>query len=90
MQQYLAQYFGKEHIQAVESLPQAGSNRIYYRVFSDGNTFIACESSNTNENETFFYFTEFFKQHGSPVPQLLHISHDRTKYIQEDVLSSIF
>ena len=85
MQQYLAQYFGKEHIQAVESLPQAGSNRIYYRVFSDGNTFIACESSNTNENETFFYFTEYFKQHGSPVPQLLHISPDRTKYIQEDV-----
>ena len=85
MQQYLEQYFGKENILSVEPLAQAGSNRKYYRVFSGDKTFIACESSNTEENESFFYFTDFFKQHGSPVPQLLQMSKDRKKYIQEDV-----
>ncbi|GBL34486.1 hypothetical protein EMGBS15_00810 [Filimonas sp.] len=77
MQAFLDQYFGKENIIQVEQLALAGSNRMYYRVYSSNKTFIACESSNTEENETFFYFSDFFKHHQLPVPQILHISPDR-------------
>ncbi len=85
MQDYIEQYFGKENIVKIEPLVQAGSNRKYYRIFSGDKTFIGCESSNTEENETFFYFSEFFKAHQVPVPTILQISKDRKKYIQEDV-----
>lgn len=85
MRIYLETYFGKEHITSIESLAKAGSDRKYYRVTANHQTYIACESSNTEENETFFYFSEFFKQHQIPVPTIYTISDDRTRYIQEDV-----
>lgn len=85
MHHYLETYFGKEHISSIEPLAKAGSDRKYYRVTANDQTFIACESLNIAENETFFYFSEFFKQHQIPVPVILHISEDRTHYIQEDL-----
>ena len=85
MQIYLEKYFGKDQIIKIEPLAKAGSDRQYYRVHLQDETYIACESTNIEENETFFYFTTFFKSHHIPVPSMIDIDTDRSKYILEDL-----
>ncbi len=85
MQLYLQTYFGADKNIQIVPLAQAGSDRKYYRVIVDDTSYIACENNNSKENESFFYFSDFFDKHGIPVPKIIDISKDRTKYIQEDV-----
>ncbi|HOZ50332.1 MAG TPA: RNase adapter RapZ [Chitinophagaceae bacterium] len=88
MQIYLENYFGKEQIIKIDPLAKAGSDRQYYRVHLQDQTYIACESKNLEENETFFYFTSFFSSHQIPVPALIDIHVDRSKYILQDLGTS--
>ena len=76
--------FSKEAITNIEKLPQSGGDRVYYRVFTTRQNFIATYSTNLRETETFLYFTDTFKNAGAPVPEIYAVNADKTLYIQED------
>ena len=76
--------FSKEVITNIEKLPQSGGDRVYYRVFTTRQNFIATYSTNLRETETFLYFTDTFKNAGAPVPEIYAVNADKTLYIQED------
>ena len=54
--------FSKSGITAIDTLPQSGSERHYYRIHAAGKTYIATYGANLKENETFIYFSTHFKQ----------------------------
>lgn len=69
----------------VAVLPQAGSERRYFRLTAeDGRSVIGTCGANVRENDTFAYFAEAFYRKGIPVPALLERSADGTAYLQED------
>ncbi len=72
-----------KHVKRVDKLLEAGSNRVYFRIFTEQKSYIGTYSDNINENETFFYFTEHFKNQ-KLVPQIQSIAENRKIYIQED------
>jgi aminoglycoside/choline kinase family phosphotransferase len=79
------QWKGNEPRQ-VDVLPESGSNRRYFRLHGqDGETVIGTLGTNVKENETFLYFSEHFRQHNLPVPQVLAVSEDKTSYLQQDL-----
>lgn len=69
----------------IEKLPQSGSDRTYFRIYSRDETFIATYNPNIPENRTFINFTLHFRQKNLPVPEILAISDDTLIYIQEDL-----
>ncbi len=68
----------------IEKIPQSGSDRLYFRVYSDDTTYIATHGRNVRENETFIYFSRHFKKYNSPVPNIFAVNKEVTVYIQED------
>ncbi|MEP6746918.1 MAG: RNase adapter RapZ [Bacteroidota bacterium] len=68
----------------VEKIPQSGSDRIYFRINTATQNYIATYGHNVKENETFIYFSRHFKKAGSPVPEIFCVNNDHTIYIQED------
>ncbi|WP_207492021.1 RapZ C-terminal domain-containing protein [Aridibaculum aurantiacum] len=80
-EQYKKQPAGK-----IEKLPQSGSDRVYFRIFSDsGESYIATYNQNIKENETFLSFTDHFRKAGLPMPQVLIVNDDKTIYLQQDL-----
>jgi RNase adapter protein RapZ len=74
-----------EEPSGVDVLPQSGSDRRYFRIYTlKGETYIATFGANLKENEAFIYFADHFHQKALPVPKIFAISDDRTSYIQED------
>jgi len=69
----------------IEKLPQSGSDRIYFRIYHSGNTYIATHGVNTRENRTFIYFSRHFKERHLPVPEIFAVNETETTYIQEDL-----
>src|SRR6476619_1692770 len=69
---------------AIEKLPQAGSDRHYYRILTDKGNGICTHGLNTKENETFIYFSNHFREKGLSTPTVHYVSEDATIYIQED------
>ncbi len=69
----------------IEKLPQSGSDRIYFRIYFEDETFIATYNNNIQENRTFINFTLHFRQKNLPVPEILAISDGVSIYIQEDL-----
>lgn len=76
--------FSKAEITAIDKLPQAGSERHYYRLHTANKSFIAAYGANLKENETFIYFSKHFKQNGLAVPEIFCINPPKDIYIQED------
>ena len=54
--------FSKAAITAIDKLPQAGSERHYFRIYTTDKTFIATYGANLKENESFIYFSKHFKK----------------------------
>lgn len=81
----LFEAFKGEPAERIEKLPQSGSDRIYFRIYHRGETFIATFNNNIPENRTFINFTLHFRQKQLPVPEILAISNDTSIYIQEDL-----
>lgn len=69
----------------IEKLPQSGSDRIYFRIYSGKDTFIATYNHNRRETQTFIYFSRHFVQACLPVPKILAVNADDTIYIQQDL-----
>jgi aminoglycoside/choline kinase family phosphotransferase len=81
----LFEAFKKAKEDRIEKLPQSGSDRIYFRIYSGNETYIATYNINIRENETFFYFSHHFKTSGLPMPTIYAANEDKTIYIQEDL-----
>ncbi len=76
--------FNSNKITGIEKLPKSGGDRVYYRITTDTNSYIAAHNTNVKENNAFLYFSGHFKNVKAPVPQIFVVSNDRTLYIQED------
>jgi len=76
--------FSKEPITAIDKLPQAGSERHYFRIYTAGKNFIATYGANIKENDAFIYFSEHFKKKGLASAQIFCINKEKDIYIQED------
>jgi len=75
----------KLEIISIDKLPQSGSERNYYRINTDDKTFIATYGKNLKENESFIYFSNYFKKKNLSVPEIFCINTQRDIYIQEDL-----
>lgn len=76
--------FSTSEIAAIDKLPQAGSERHYYRIHTADKNYIATWGANLKENETFIYFSRHFKERDLSVPQIFCINAEEDLYIQED------
>ena len=76
--------FSKAEITSIDKLPQAGSERHYYRMHTADKTFIATYGANLKENESFIYFSKHFKKKNLSVPEIFSINADKDIYIQQD------
>ena len=50
----------------IDRLPQAGSERHYFRIHTQGMTYIATAGENIKENESFIYLSNQFHQKQLP------------------------
>ena len=71
-------------ISGIEKLPQSGGDRIYFRIETADESFIATYNANLKENETFIYFSNHFAKANVPVPKVLAVNKERDLYIQQD------
>ena len=81
----LFESIGKGKPDRIEKLPQSGSDRVYFRIYSGEETFIATYNLNQRETQTFIYFSRHFVNAGLPVPHILGVNEDDTIYIQQDL-----
>jgi aminoglycoside/choline kinase family phosphotransferase len=70
--------------ESVDVLPQSGSERRYFRLYSANESVIGTYGANIKENESFFYFSQEFKKKNLAIPEILAISEDRQFYLQQD------
>lgn len=77
--------YSSERIDRIEKLPQSGSSRQYFRIFSGGKSYIATYNLNEKENNTFVAFSLHFKKLNLPVPAIYAVSDDSLLYLQEDL-----
>ncbi|BAV10191.1 Phosphotransferase enzyme family protein [Filimonas lacunae] len=77
--------FNRQSIRRIEKLPQSGSDRIYFRIYTESESFIATYNLNIRENETFIQFSQHFVQAGLPVPAIYAWNEEKTIYIQQDL-----
>ena len=68
-----------------ERLPGAGSNREYYRMNGNRGTVIGCVGTSRDENHAFIYLCRHFASRRLPVPELLAVSDDELRYLQNDL-----
>ncbi|HEY5463598.1 MAG TPA: RNase adapter RapZ [Hanamia sp.] len=73
-----------EPIQNFEKLPKSGGDRIYFRIETEKNSFIATYNENLRESATFLYFTQHFSKINAPVPKIYFTSDDDRMYVQQD------
>ena len=76
--------YSSEPVISINKIPQSGSIRIYYRIVTASNSFIATYGINIKENLSFIRFSRHFKSKGCPVPEIFAVNTEGTIYIQED------
>ena len=81
----LFQQYCKDAIEDIETIPQSGGDRVYYRIKTANGSYIATSNYNIQENEAFLYFSEHFKKAWCPVPEIYFVNENKTKYLQQDV-----
>jgi aminoglycoside/choline kinase family phosphotransferase len=69
----------------VEALPRSGSDRIYFRLKTEGFSVIGAFNADVSENEAFFSFTDAFSAMGVNVPAILKISDCKKYYLLTDL-----
>ncbi|QDP85502.1 phosphotransferase [Chryseobacterium sp. SNU WT5] len=65
------------------TLAQSGSSRINFVGKNATDNYILTFNENLRENESFYYFSNVFKELGLNTPEIFKISQDRQLYIQE-------
>lgn len=77
--------YSQNEVTKIEKIPQSGGDRQYFRIYCSTNeTYIATNSNNIRENETFIYLSQQFSKITAPVPIVLATNSELTLYIQED------
>lgn len=70
----------------VEELPGQGSNRKYFRLWGeDGSHVIGVIGTSRDENHAFVYLSRHFAKRQLPVPHIIAVSDDETRYLQTDL-----
>lgn len=70
----------------VEELPGQGSNRKYFRLWGeDGSHVIGVIGTSRDENHAFIYLSRHFVKRQLPVPHIIAVSDDETRYLQTDL-----
>ena len=69
------------------ALTASGSNRRYYRIFSEDRevSLIGVQGTSRDENHAFLTMDEHFLSKGLNVPRVLAVSDDEMAYVQEDL-----
>lgn len=76
--------FGEPPI-SIEPLAQAGSNRQYFRLTSQGGqTCVGVVGTNVTENRSFIYLARHFGSKGLPVPTIFAVTEDESAYLQSN------
>jgi aminoglycoside/choline kinase family phosphotransferase len=70
---------------SIDVLPQSGSERRYFRLHDETQSYIGAFGLNIRENETFIYFSRHFRERDLSVPEILAVSDDKLCYLQEDL-----
>lgn len=69
-----------------EKLPQAGSNRQYYRLAdAEGHSVVGVVGTSREECHAFIYLSRHFELRQLPVPRILAESDDELRYLQTDL-----
>jgi aminoglycoside/choline kinase family phosphotransferase len=76
--------YSNASISSIDKLPQAGSERHYFRLHTEAGNYIATYGANLQENETFIYFSNHFAEKKLSTAVIFCISDDKSIYIQED------
>lgn len=76
--------YSDENITSIDTLPQEGSERRYFRIVTSTTTFIATHGANLRENETFIYFSNHFYKKKLCTPKIFCVNTLKDIYIQED------
>ena len=80
---FLNDYFQKDY--QLIPLTGDGSNRKFFRVFSQKKSFILTSSSNIKENKSFLYLSYALKKRGIAVPEIYKVDSSKKFYLQEDL-----
>jgi aminoglycoside/choline kinase family phosphotransferase len=73
-----------DEIEAFEKLPKSGGDRIYFRIVTKKNSYIATYNENIKENIAFLNFSADMKKINAPVPEIYLVHPEKQMYIQED------
>ncbi len=85
LRQLFSRHFGELPV-SITPLAGAGSNRGYFRLaHSDGHTVIGVVGTSIDENNAFIYLSGHFRKRRLPVPEVLAVSDDHMRYLQEDL-----
>lgn len=76
--------YSKEEIINIEMLPKSGGDRIYFRISTDLQSYIATYNENIKENLAFLHFTGDLKNAQAPVPEIYTVHPGQQMYLQED------
>jgi aminoglycoside/choline kinase family phosphotransferase len=76
--------YSKATISSIDKLPQAGSERHYFRMHTSDGDFIATYGANIKENESFIYFSSHFAAKNLSTAKILCVNDDKDIYIQQD------
>lgn len=72
-------------VEEIKQLAQAGSDRQYFRLRTTQRSYIITFNTNIRENEAFLEFSRHFNSKQLAVPEILHISPDKSFYAQSDL-----
>lgn len=68
---------------SIFQLPQAGSDRIYFKLSAENIEAIGCWGNDIKENQTFIHHAQHFKKLHINVPEIYAISENQAYYLQE-------
>lgn len=69
----------------IAPLSGAGSNRRYFRISCGDRTMMGAVGTDVRENEAFIALAGHFRGKGINVPEVIAVSADRMRYLQEDL-----
>jgi len=78
------QSYNSNEIKSFETLPKSGGDRIYFRIITDDNSYIATFNENIKENTAFLEFTNRLRKIKAPLPEIYVVHPDKEMYLQED------
>ncbi len=81
---FLKNYFHSENFD-LQPITDSASDRKYFRIQMNQNSYILTFSENIPETKTFLYFSRLFKEEKLPVPEILKVDETFELYLQEEV-----